>query len=255
MRRWAAVSSWSSCSATIARITSRSIRKYSCAIRLRSPHDLRPRDLRRASPRLVRDLCCCLADHDEVVENGVARLPIERAGSDVTANGRDRVPDVAEAHDLAPTHSGTASARAASRTSSRSIRGVATSTRARTSSDNSSERPSAVRSSAPAEPPSGSSTRRSMSLCGSSSPRASEPNTRMSRAPRAARRERILDRCSRSTCRGEGLGSEVVTASNVRSPVRRLVTAGTEPRRTSPTPGAAPRRSRPPCSARAAPRA
>jgi hypothetical protein len=54
-RRSAVLSSWSSCSATIARITSRSIRKYWCAIRLRSPTTFAHGISGGASPRLSRE--------------------------------------------------------------------------------------------------------------------------------------------------------------------------------------------------------
>lgn len=47
--------------------------------------DLRPRDLRSASAGLLGDLCCSFTDHDEVVEDRIACLPVERAGLDVTA--------------------------------------------------------------------------------------------------------------------------------------------------------------------------
>ena len=61
------------------------------------PDDLRPRDLRSAGSCRVRDLRRRLPDHDEVVEHGVARLPVERASRDVRPNGRNRFANVPQA--------------------------------------------------------------------------------------------------------------------------------------------------------------
>src|SRR5437588_7732323 len=72
--------------------------------------DLRPRDLRSKGASVVRDLCGRLADDDEVVENCITGLSVERASRNMTADGRDGFTYVAETQSLASAHSGTASA-------------------------------------------------------------------------------------------------------------------------------------------------
>ena len=64
-------------------------------------HDLRPRDPRGKRPSLVGDLRRGLAYDDEVVENCITGLSVERASRNVTADGRDRFTYVAEAQSLA----------------------------------------------------------------------------------------------------------------------------------------------------------
>lgn len=162
------------------------------------PHDPYPGNLWSVGAFLVGKLSRRLADHDEVVEDGVARLPIELARSDMAPDRLDSIDDVPKPQSLAPAQSGTASAIASSRTSGRSDLGATTSTRAPTRLVNSSESSRASSSSAPEERSPYSSTIRSISLASSSSPRAIEPKIRTFRTPRVERSSRIASRCKRS---------------------------------------------------------
>lgn len=112
----------------IVSMTSRSIQKYSWAIRFRSPTTLVHGISGAFHARLVRYLCGSLTDHDQVVKDRIARLPIELSARDMGANGLDRLKGVTQSKLLLTTHKGTASASARSRTSDRSVRSVTTST-------------------------------------------------------------------------------------------------------------------------------
>jgi hypothetical protein len=161
-------------------------------------HDPYPGNLRSRVACLLGELRGRFADDNAVVQDGVARLSVELAGSDVVPDRLDRIGDVPKPQFLAAAQSGTASASASARTSGRSDRGVTTSTRAPRSLVNNSESSRASKSSAPEERSPCSSTIRSISLLDSSSPRAIEPKTRTFSIPRAPRSSRIASRCERN---------------------------------------------------------
>jgi hypothetical protein len=111
----------------------------------------------------------------------------------------DPVLDVSQALSLVPGHSGTASAWTSARMRSLSMSGVATSTGIPRSPWASRRKAARSRSVLPGP----SSARRSMSLPGTSWPRASDPNTRTRRTPCRRAASSRLRRCRR-TARARG---------------------------------------------------
>src|SRR5215475_4461683 len=161
-------------------------------------NDLRPWHLGMRIVKISAELCRSLANDLEVMSNPdldqfvlVEGIP---ASGRVTLDTVDRIEDVSEAL-LRVSHRGMASRSTRSRIRGLIPRSLRTSTLHPSKSCSSSHKAawsSRLR-------PGSNSTRRSISLCSSASPRATEPNTRTLRAPCLAQVHRIASRFSLSS--------------------------------------------------------
>src|SRR5450759_424798 len=152
-----------------------------------------PRDVGVCGAGARRDLLGGLADDLKVANDSVLGFQILAegglAGGRERENSGNRLVDVPEIDEII-LHSGTASAKTLARRNGLRPSSVTTSTRRPRAASTSSQKP--IRSANPR--PFSRWMRRSTSLCGEASPRATEPNTRTLPAPWAFAARRISGR-------------------------------------------------------------